>query len=499
MQDYTDQAMNAAALLRASYADIRISELKTQRLSVKNGRVEALEEARSEGFGVRVLVNGAWGFASSHLVTMGEIDRVVAQAVQIAKASALVRHREEGVTLGEAVTTTGRYATPFERDPFEVPLSEKIDLLLEADQRMRAVAGIAISSGTMDFQSEHKFFANSSGSFIEQTLMESGAGIAAFAAAQGEFQRRSFPNSFGGQFVAGGYEFVTGMGLLDNAERIASEAVALLSAPRCPGGTFDLIIGGSQVALQVHESCGHPIELDRVFGTEAAYAGTSFLTPEKLYDFQYGSEAVNIVADATSPHGLGTFGFDDEGIPAQRTEIVSEGRFVGYLDEPRDGAGASRAEARRARALQRDDARQQLEPHPADPHDQHQPAAGKLEARRSDRRHRARALPGHEPLLVHRRPTAQLSVRHRGRLRDQGRQAGTALQECHLHRHHPRVLARLRRRLRRVRLDDLGLAELRQGATLAAGPCGPRGKRGALPQRARAREVAPASRAFAIS
>ncbi|MGH2541317.1 MAG: TldD/PmbA family protein, partial [Ardenticatenaceae bacterium] len=294
--------------------------------------VEGVAEALSEGMGVRVLVNGAWGFASSHLVEMSELDRVVEQAIQIAKASALVRAPERPeVQLGPPVRSNGSYVTPHRINPFDVPLSEKIDLLLAADRLMRGVQGIAITRGTMDFQREQKYFANSEGAFVEQTLVESGCGISAMAAAEGEFQRRSYPNSFGGQFVTGGYEFIGEMGLVENAERVASEAVALLSAPTCPGGTAELVIGGPQVALQVHESCGHPIELDRVFGTEAAYAGTSFLTPEKLYGLQYGSEIVNIVADATSPGGLGTFGYDDEGVPAQHSDIVKDGRFVGYL------------------------------------------------------------------------------------------------------------------------------------------------------------------------
>lgn len=337
MRDYTDRALSVAEQLGASYTDIRISHKLIQHLGVKNGRIEAVHEESSDGFGVRVLVDGAWGFASSYLLTSAEMERVVEQAIAIAAASALVRSpHSDGVSLGAPVRTVGQYETPHRIDPFEVSVSEKLALLLEADRLMRSVEGIAITSGTMDFQREHKFFANSEGAFIEQTLIESGAGISAMASAQGEFQRRSYPNSFGGQFVTGGYEFIDDLRLLDHAERIASEAVALLSAPPCPGGTFDVIISGPQVALQVHESCGHPIELDRVFGTEAAYAGTSFLTPDKLYNLQYGSEIVNITADATSSTGLGTFGYDDEGVPAQCTEIIKDGRFVGYITNRED-------------------------------------------------------------------------------------------------------------------------------------------------------------------
>ncbi len=337
MRDYTDRAMDVAESFGASYADIRVTEKRTQRIVVKNGLVEGVEETNSLGFGVRVLLDGAWGFASSYLLAFEEIERVVEQATRIARASALVRSpKSGGVHLGPPVTSVGSYTTPYETDPFYVPLTEKIEVLLAADREMRAVQGISITNGTMNFQREHKFFANSEGAFVQQILVESGAGISAMAAAQGEFQRRSYPNSFGGQFVTGGYEHMQRMALAENAGRIATEAVALLSAPACPGGTFDIVISGPQVALQVHESCGHPIELDRVFGTEAAYAGTSFLTPDKLYNLQYGSEVVNIVADATVPHGLGTFGYDDEGVPAQRTDIVKDGRFVGYITSRED-------------------------------------------------------------------------------------------------------------------------------------------------------------------
>jgi TldD protein len=183
----------------------------------------------------------------------------------------------------------------------------------------------------MVFIREDKTFANTEGAFVEQTIIESGAGIEATAVAEGEIQRRSYPNTFARQQVTGGYEEIEAWALVEQAERIAEEAVELLSADVAPEGTFDIVLGPTQLALQVHESCGHPIELDRVFGTEAAYAGTSFLTPEKLGTFRYGSEVVNIVADATTPKGLGTFGWDDEGVPAQRVDIIKDGLFVGYL------------------------------------------------------------------------------------------------------------------------------------------------------------------------
>jgi TldD protein len=183
----------------------------------------------------------------------------------------------------------------------------------------------------MAFYKIHKLFLSTEGAAIEQDLLESGAGYVATATDGEDVQRRSFPSSLGGDFGAGGYELVERMGLLENAERVREEAIALLKAPPMPAGEYDIIIEGSQMALQVHESCGHPIELDRVLGTEISLAGGSFLTLDKLGSFRYGSQIVNIDADATIPGALGTFGYDDEGVKAQAVPIVKEGIFVGYL------------------------------------------------------------------------------------------------------------------------------------------------------------------------
>ncbi len=329
MREIADRALNAAQLRGANYADIRIIRQETQSLLVKNGHVEALSVNENQGFGVRVIVDGAWGFASSSLLTTEEAEHVAAQAARIARASALVGAGE--VVLGPPEAHAGRYETPMEIDPFAVPLEDKIALLLAADAEMRRVKGIAIAESNMGFVRESKVFASSEGSFIEQESVESGAGIEATAVAEGEVQTRSFPNSFGRQQGKAGYKYIREQRLVDHAQRIAEEAVALLSAPKCPSTVTTLILDSTQLALQVHESCGHPIELDRVLGEEASFAGTSFLTRDKLGSFQYGSPIVNIYADATLPGALGSFGYDDEGVPAQRTAIIKDGIFVGYL------------------------------------------------------------------------------------------------------------------------------------------------------------------------
>ena len=329
MRELTDRALNTAHVHGASYADIRIVRRITQVITVKNGRVEALSQDEDRGFGVRVIADGAWGFASSSRINPTEVDRVAAQAVKIAKASAMVKVRE--VEIGSPETHVDTYRTPVVVDPFDVSLEDKISLLLAADEGMRSVKGLSVAEGSLEFIREVKTFASTEGSFIEQEIVESGAGLEATAVGGGEMQKRSYPNSFGRHQGTGGYEFVRALDLVDNAPRIAEEAVALLSAPVCPSGVTTVILGATQLALQVHESCGHPIELDRVFGTEASFAGTSFLTVDKLDGFRYGSSKVNITADATVPGGLGTFGYDDEGVPAQRTPIVREGMFMGYL------------------------------------------------------------------------------------------------------------------------------------------------------------------------
>lgn len=329
MRDLTEKALEKVRELGASYGDIRIVRRTSESIEVKNGKVEGLTSETDEGFGIRVIADGSWGFAGSLTVEPDEIERVAGLAVRIARASAQVAH--EPVKLAPVETAEGSFEFDVQKDPFEIPIEEKIKLLLDADRLMRQIPEIKVARSSMNFRRTETIFASTEGSYIEQIKTESGAGIEATAVAEGEVQKRSHPASFRGDFAAAGYEFVEAMDLAGNAERIAKEAAQLLKAPQCPSDVRTLILEGSMLALQIHESCGHPIELDRVFGTEASYAGTSFLTPDKLDDFRYGSDIVNIVADATAPGGLGSFFFDDEGVPAQRVDIVKDGVFVGYL------------------------------------------------------------------------------------------------------------------------------------------------------------------------
>jgi len=328
LRDLVDSALDLAKVKGATFAEVRVVERRSETLEVKNGSAEVIKYDESHGCGVRVVVDGAWGFASTSKIERGEVEAITDLAVRIARASALTK--KENVVLSSAEKVVANYRTPVKIDPFTVPLAKRVDLLLQAD-RLLQEEGVRISQAFMSLFGEKKIFANTEGSYISQEVIECGGGIAATAVKNGEVQVRSYPNSFRGNFATAGYEFIESLDLVGNAPRVASQAVELLTASQCLSKVTTLIIDGSQLALQVHESCGHPIELDRVFGSEASYAGMSFLTPEKLGNFRYGSEVVNIVADATVPGGLGTFGFDDEGVASQRIPIVKDGIFVGYL------------------------------------------------------------------------------------------------------------------------------------------------------------------------
>src|SRR5256886_8044671 len=304
MKDLAEAALNGAQVKGASYADVRLDERVQQDVTVKNGQLAAVSDDASEGLGVRVLVDGAWGFAGSAGLVTSEAEEVATGGTRSTRASAGAR--PPPVALGPPVTSRGHYRTPVERDPFTVPLTEKVELLLRADQAMASAKGVSIREGSMEFIKQKKIFASTEGAYTEQELFESGAGIEATATSPDEVQNRSYPNSFSRHQGAAGYEYISALQLDRHGQRIGEEAVKLLSAPQCPSGVKTLILDASQVALQVHESCGHPTELDRVFGMEAAYAGTSFMTPEKPQHLRYRSPQGTLTADALTPAGLGT-------------------------------------------------------------------------------------------------------------------------------------------------------------------------------------------------
>ena len=339
MDEIIASALDSARNRGAQYADLRIVHNREERIVVRNGVVETLSADESVGLGIRALYDGSWGFASTRNLTVHAADQAAGQAVQIARASSrhnATRHnatRTGGAdVLGQAVASRGDYRTPLEIDPANVSMDDKLGLLLAADAEMATVPQVTSRMANLVFIREDRTFANTEGALVNQTIHEAGGGVQATAVGDGEIQRRSYPQSHGRQQGCAGWEYVVAMDLPGNARRTAEEAVELLTAAACPSGIdTDIIIDSSQLALQIHESCGHAVELDRALGDEAAFAGTSFLTPDLLHGYQYGSEQVNISADSTSATGLGTFGWDDEGLPAQATDIIRGGQFVGYL------------------------------------------------------------------------------------------------------------------------------------------------------------------------
>jgi len=329
VKELLKEAMDALRKKGVDYADARRVRTTTELLVMKNGEMETGSVTESEGFGIRVLDGGAWGFSSSSDMTPGSVAEVAEQALSIAKASARVG--DAPVVLDGQEPVVDVYRNDVKEDPFEVPLSEKLNTLARSCEGMSKAPEVRFATASMMSFRNDKLFVSTEGSEIEQTIIETGGGIAATAMEGGERQTRSYPASFRGDYATSGFEFTRSLDLPGHAEKTGREAVELLKADECPARTTTLIIGGTQLALQVHESCGHPIELDRVFGTEASYAGTSFLGVDKLGGFRYGSDIVNIVADSTAPGGLGSFGYDDEGVPAQCTDVVREGMFAGYL------------------------------------------------------------------------------------------------------------------------------------------------------------------------
>ncbi|MDE3178074.1 MAG: TldD/PmbA family protein, partial [Acidobacteriota bacterium] len=352
MKQAAERALDTALATGASHAEVRVMEIRQRYLSTKNGVAGQVRDSESLGLGVRVIAEGAWGFASTQNLANESVDAAAARAVEIARASALCKKRDVRLALEGKVTAAWEAACKI--DPFGVPVSTCLALMLKVDEELRRVKGITLAEASMDFRRIDQLFLSSGGSEIRQVKTQTGAGYVATSFSGNEIQRRSFPNSFGGQYQTRGYELVEELDLAGNAQRIAEEAVALHQCDQCPAGERDIILGSSQLGLQIHESIGHPIELDRVLGDEANFAGMSFLTLDKLNSLRYGSGIVNVVADATVDHGpgLGTFAYDDEGVAAQATPIIRDGLFVGYLTSRESAAsigqerssGAMRAE-----------------------------------------------------------------------------------------------------------------------------------------------------------
>ena len=321
------RVLDTAIARGAAYADVRFENDRSERIEVRNGDVVTLSDETSAGYGIRALVDGAWGFAASADATDAGLDRAAARAVDIARAGASLGGRRFGAAPTDRHVAT--YATPVERDPASVPLGERVALLLAAERALHAAPSIRAGRAWIDLWRIEKTFYSTTGSRIAQSLRQTGSGIAALAAGDGDAQERTYPGDIG-LYQGGGWEIVEAARLGENAARIGEEAAQLLLAPQCASGERDVILGGSQVSLQIHESCGHAAELDRILGWEANFSGTSFLDPSQLGILRYGSDIVNIEIDNTLARGLATVGYDDEGARSVRSDIVRNGLLVGF-------------------------------------------------------------------------------------------------------------------------------------------------------------------------
>jgi len=333
-------AVDAARGAGATYADARAVARRTQSVATKNGRVDAVNDVESEGIGVRVLVEGAWGFACDRRLTDAGAREAALRACAFARASG----SRGGASLAPLDPQSGTYATAFDIDPFSISVADKIEFCLRAEAGL-ARPEVKVAEAFVRALRERKVLVTSEGTEVEQEIVESGGGIDATAIGDGLAQIRSYPSAHSGASAQAGWEYVVGLGLEREAPRVAEEAAALLAAPECPAGVTDVVIDAEQMELQVHESVGHPTELDRVLGSEAAYAGTSFLKQGDLGSLRYGSQLMNITADPTTLGGLGSFGFDDEGVPAEPRPIVREGVLVGWIGSREVGfPGSMRAD-----------------------------------------------------------------------------------------------------------------------------------------------------------
>jgi len=324
--ELADVALEAARAAGASYADIRIADYRRQQISTREARVLAIRDAEDRGFGVRVIAKGTWGFAASATITREEVARVARRAVEIATANSVLQR--EPLQLAPVPTYVDSWKTPIRLDPFQVPLPQKIDTLLAINAEALKVKGVSFAESQMAFAREHKFFASTEGSYIEQTLhrVNPSFNVTSVDRKRGSFQNRESYSDPRGV----GYEYVEAYPWLEDARQAGEDAVAKHSARSVEPGVRDLILHPTNLWLTIHESIGHPTELDRALGMEANYAGTSFLTPDKLGKFRVGSDLITIVADKTSPGSLATCGYDDDGVKTTRWPLVDKGIFVDY-------------------------------------------------------------------------------------------------------------------------------------------------------------------------
>ncbi|HZO20498.1 MAG TPA: TldD/PmbA family protein [Gemmatimonadaceae bacterium] len=329
-KDLAMLALDAAKSAGASYADVRISRNRNQAISTRERRVQNLVDNETFGFGVRVLVDGAWGFAASRELTRDEVSRIARQAVAQARANRTTLVRP--VTLAPVTPTPdGTWRGPARIDPFDVPIEEKVELLLAANAAALGVAGARFVNSQMFFLREEKTLATTDGTYVVQTIYRAqpSLNITAVASDNSDFQTRQSNDV---QPMGKGYEHVLDAKLVENAPKWADEAVRKLSAKPVEVGRYDLVLHPSHLWLTIHESIAHPTELDRAMGYEANYAGTSFVAPpdKMLGTLKYGPEFMNIQGDRSQPGSLSACGWDDEGVRPDEFLIIRNGIFNDY-------------------------------------------------------------------------------------------------------------------------------------------------------------------------
>jgi TldD protein len=326
VRELLSDLMDAAAR-RAEYADARFVHTRVERLSTRNGAIDRLDSIEEQGIGVRVRSGGSWGFAATGGTGKTDAEAALDRALAVAAA----QPPASGAPLAPEPPARGDYESPAGRDPFAVPLEEKLAVLVAADAGLRTEPGVVLTLASFEALRVDKLFASTEGALCRQRLTECGGGLTAVAVNGDESQSRSFPASHGGNVAQAGYEHFLSLDLAGAAPRVSEEAVALLRAPACPPGRRTLVLAGEQLGLQVHESLGHAVELDRVLGREASYAGTSFVPADGVGSLRIGSPHVSVTADAGSPGGLGSFRWDDEGVEGRAVPIVRSGLLAGFL------------------------------------------------------------------------------------------------------------------------------------------------------------------------
>jgi TldD protein len=341
------EGLSAASDRRATYCDLRFEIIRDENVSYTDGSPDPIERSYSAGWAVRLIVDGAWGFAASDDPKL-KIDRLVGRAVAVAKASA--KTVAKPVALAPVSAETGEFVSICKTDPFAVPLAEKNQFLADLDAAMGAQTGINSRHCFAAFRKLEKWFFSSPGSALHQTLIHTGAGLnLGQAKSRHERAERSYPRP-SGQYALKGYELLAELDMKAQIPRLAEEVTQLLAAEACPKKTTTLVLAGDILSLVIHESIGHPLELDRVFGTERNFSGVSFATPENLDTLKYASDIVTVTSDPTDMHGLGSFGWDDEGVKSRKSYLIKNGILVDYLSSRETAAQIGRTSTGAMRA-----------------------------------------------------------------------------------------------------------------------------------------------------